>query len=228
VVTALVGLYFVKKTQPVGFVWDTSQMLHLWKTAVPLGVMLLFDVIYFRADNIILTIFRSTTEVGAYGFAYKLFEFPLVFPTFFMNAVYPLMIRNSGGIGDREHIRILFRKSAAVTFGISLLCLMTGWVGAPYISLVNEEFYASVEIFRILCLGLPVFFVTGVTLWTLIALKKQGTMVWIYACVMILNIACNYVLIPTYGSIAAAWVTVGSETFVLLCSLFLLHKEIRL
>ena len=35
---------------------------------------LFFNVVYFHIDSIILTFFRSTSEVGIYGFAYKVFD----------------------------------------------------------------------------------------------------------------------------------------------------------
>jgi O-antigen/teichoic acid export membrane protein len=191
-------------------------------------MMLLFDVIYFRADNILLTLFRSTSEVGTYGFAYKLFEFPLVIPTFFMNTVYPLMLGGIGGALDKKRIRSLFAKSIYTLVPLSVAGAAAGWFLASYIVMVRPEFAGSIQVFRILCLGLPVFFASGATLWTLIALKKQGTLVWLYGCAMILNIVFNILFIPSYGGAAAAIVTVGSETFVLGISALLLFREIRL
>lgn len=227
-VSAGVGLSFVKRTMHIGFVWDPKQMRLLIKVAIPLGMMLLFDVIYFRADNILLTIFRSTAEVGTYGFAYKLFEFPLVLPTFFMNTVYPLMLGGANGVFDKHRISSLFRKSIYTLLPLSIIGSIVAWFVAPYIVMVRPEFAGSIQVFRILCIGLPVFFVSGATLWTLIALKKQVTLVWLYGFAMILNIVFNLLFIPTYGSVAAAIVTVGSETFVLVVSLFLLIREIHL
>jgi len=228
IVSALVGLHFVKRSMAISFVWDPKLMRVLLKTALPLGMMLLFDVIYFRADNILLTLFRPTAEVGTYGFAYKLFEFPLVIPTFFMNTVYPLMLAGASGVLPKERIRILFRKSIYTLLTLGVLGSIAGWFAAPYIVMVRPEFAGSIQVFRILCLGLPVFFVSAVTLWTLIALKKQGILVWLYGFAMILNIIFNLLFIPAYGSPAAALVTVGSEAFVLIISLILLARQIHL
>jgi O-antigen/teichoic acid export membrane protein len=225
-VSALVGLSFVRRTQHVAFVWDPKYMKILFKTALPLGMMLLFDVIYFRADNILLTIFRTTAEVGTYGFAYKLFEFPLVIPTFFMNTVYPLML--GGGAIDTKRVSSLFRKSIYTLLPLAVVGTVVGWFIAPYIVMVRPEFAGSIQVFRILCFGLPVFFVSGITLWTLIALKKQRTLVWLYGFAMIFNILFNLLFIPQFGSVAAAFVTIGSEAFVLVASLILLLREIRL
>jgi O-antigen/teichoic acid export membrane protein len=145
-----------------------------------------------------------------------------------MNAVYPMMIGALGQETDRIRIRNLFRKSLYTLLPLSLLLSVAGYFIAPYLVWVRPEFVASIQIFRILCFGLPVFFVTGVTLWTLIAFKKQGTLVWLYATAMVINVVCNILLIPLYGSVAAAYTTIGSEAFVLVVSLFLLRREIRL
>lgn len=232
-ITAIIGLIFVKKYERLALSWNAKEMRSLFVQALPLGVMLLFDVIYFRMDSVLLTVFRSTKEVGVYGFAYKLFEFPLVIPTFFMNAMYPLMMKKqiSSENNNAEtilHVIDLFKKSIFVMLPLSFCVATLFWFASPLVTLVKPEFSDSVSILRILSLGLPVFFLSGVVLWTLIALKKQSTLVWIYGLSMLVNVVSNYIFIPIHGMTAAAIITVLSEIFVFVCSSLLLYKTIRL
>src|SRR5260221_7091610 len=72
--------------------WQGNKMREIVWQSIPLGITLVFNLIYFRLDSFILTLTRPTAEVGIYGLAYKFFEVPLVLPTFFMNAVYPMLL----------------------------------------------------------------------------------------------------------------------------------------
>lgn len=76
------------------FVQNISAWTRLFKKSLPLGLTLVFNLVYFRADIFVLTFFRSTQEVGIYGLAYKIFELPLAIPTFFMNAMYPIILNS--------------------------------------------------------------------------------------------------------------------------------------
>ena len=188
--------------------------------SLPLGVTLIFNLVYFRADSVIITLTRPTAEVGVYGLAYKIFEVVLVFPTFFMNAVYPFMIQKT-----RDMKKIFFR-SALFLFLVSCLVLLVLWIAAPLVSLINIDFTLSVNALRVLSLGLPFFFVTSATMWALIAVNKQTALAVIYGASMIINIVGNILLVPHYGYMAAAWLTVGCEGLVLVCSGILLRNKL--
>ena len=59
----------------------------------PIGVSVAFNLIYLRADVIILSLFRSPTEVGFYGAAYKAVDVITVLPFMFMGLILPFMVR---------------------------------------------------------------------------------------------------------------------------------------
>ncbi len=204
----------------VRFSSTIGQMKRLLVPAIPLGVTLLFNLVYFRADSVVITLTRPTAEVGVYGLAYKVFELVLVFPTFFMNAVYPLMLKRY------EIFKKIFVSSFIFLLVTSLVVLGALWFMAPLLTRIKSDFAASVPALRVLSLGLPLFFVTSATMWALIALKKQIGLAAIYGVSMAINIAGNILLVPTYGFMAAAWMTVGSEALVLVLSALALKKYI--
>ncbi len=207
--TALIGLWLTRTFIPTHrIVFQPSYLARLFLPTIPLGLTLLFNLVYFRADSVILTLTRSTTEVGIYGLAYKVFEVPLVVPTFFMNAVYPLLLKRT------HNVPYILRQSFLVLSIGSVITAAALWLGAPLLSVIRSDFAASVDTLRVLSVGLPFFFLSAITMWALIARKKQGILAVIYACLMVFNIAVNMWLIPVYGYIAAAWTTVLSEALV--------------
>jgi O-antigen/teichoic acid export membrane protein len=195
-------------------------------SALPLGLTLVCNVIYFRADNFILTLTRTTAEVGLYGFAYRIFEFVLVIPTFFMNAVYPLMVKRGGDNGNvSPDLKRLILRSAIVLFPVSLAVAAGIWIAAPLVTLVRPDFAGSVAPLRILAFAIPLFFVSSLTMWTLISLKRQRLLLVIYGLSMLFNIVANLVYIPQYGYIAAAWTTGISEAVVLALSVLVIIRH---
>lgn len=222
IVTAIAALFLSRQfVDSLSIRIRIPDMIKLFLPAVPLGLTLLFNLVYFHADSVILTITRSTTEVGIYGLAFKVFEVPLVIPTFFMNAVYPLMLKTKS-----ENFVALFKKSFIALFITSLVSLIAMWFASPLLLFIRADFAASIGVLRVLSLGMPFFFMSSLVMWALIALKKQYLLAIIYGCSMLLNILLNIWLIPLYGYMAAAWITVVSEAVVLLFSGFVLRKAL--
>ncbi len=224
--TVITALFFVKKIVGLpAFVIDAHTIKKLLSTALPLGITLLFNVIYFRIDSVILTISRSTMEVGTYGLAYKFFEMALVIPTFFMNAALPALVlakKNS----DTKKLQAQIKTSGITLFLLSIVVSVGGWIAAPLFSLIKPEFVSSILPFKLLLMGLPIFYLSSLTMWILVVEKKQTQMLIIYALSMVINIIANAVFIPQYGYMAAAWVTILSEVFILTTSYMTLKTSL--
>lgn len=216
VVTAIIALGLVRnRLGTIRPLFSKTDFFSYLRAGTPLGLALLFNLIYFHSDSVVLTLTRSTREVGIYGLAYKIFELPLVLPIFFMNAVYPLLLHHAGLRGGQRKI---FIRSFQLLLGSSCMAALGMWVVAPLVSLVRPDFAGAAEPLRILILGLPVFFVSALCMWFLIARKQQNILLAIHGIAMIGNIVSNIIFIPRYGMTAAAWITVASELFVLFIS----------
>jgi O-antigen/teichoic acid export membrane protein len=221
IVTAVLALVFVRRLkQSLSPSFNRPMARSLLIAAVPLGATLIFNVVYFRIDSLIMTLTRTTAEVGIYGLAYKFFELPLVVPTFFMNSVFALMVRNA------NQTRI-FKKSFWILFPSSMVFTIVLWATAPLLPFIKQDFSASVPVLRVLSLSLPFFFLTSLTMWTIIALKKQTALLFIYGVSMVMTVLAYVIFIPTYGMMAAAWITVLSEGIVLVVSSLFLFRYIR-
>lgn len=207
---------------------DFHNSIRLLRQSIPLAITLICNLIYFRADIFILTYLRTTGEVGVYGFAYRFFEFALVVPTFFMNALFPHLVtaRNPAVPGDGQRYRSLVQKSGKLLFMVSLVTSGAFWIGAPLLGLVRPEFAASIPLLRILSLGIPFFFLSSLTMWMIITEGRYKELAAIYVLSMLINIGSNFIGIPFYGAYASAWVTTLSELFTL-CVSFLYLKYLR-
>lgn len=208
--TALIAL-----VKSGGLYWpikiDLTFISSLLKQSWPLGLMLFFNLVYFRVDIFLLSILRPTTEVGIYGFSYKFFDFLIALPLFLANSIYPLILKQEK---DQE-FRVIILRYLKISLLASFVLVVFFWFLAPLFSLVKSEFQESILPFRILLLSLPFFFATAILQWALIAKKKQRFLMLVYLSGAILNITLNIIFIPVYGYVAAAVVTGISEAFVL-------------
>lgn len=219
-ITGLLSIFFVKKIiGPFHFRFDFLIWRKMFFSALPLAITLIFNLIYFRIDTFILTIYRSTTEVGLYGLAYRFFEALLVIPTFFMNSLYPVMTERAN---NRENLKQLIKKGSIILFVSSIiLTILTFYLSPLLINLIGgEEFTGAVLSLKILAISFPLFFLSVLFMWVLITLKKPGFLAIFYGLSMVLNIILNLLFIPKYGYLAASVVTGLTEAFVLILTAY--------
>jgi len=191
-----------------------------WRTLVfatlPLALTLIVDLLHFKIDTFILAYFRPITEVGVYNLAYKIFENILVFPIFFVNSIYPLLIEDH--MQGVQKLRLSIKKSLFFLLTVSVLSSLCCVLCSPFIIrlLAGKGFSGSVLTLRILSFSLPAFFTTCLLMWVLITLGKQWLLFKIYFLAMILDLISNLLFIPKYGFLAAAVTTGVTEGLVLI------------
>lgn len=195
--------------------FSQKEFLAFIKPAWPVGLALLFNLIYFRIDVLILSNFSSSTEVGLYGLAYQFFEASLAVPIFFANSIYPQLTNlYKTDIGE-------FRKQVGSWSKILILASIIIVVGLVIASLLipiifGRQSAGAVIALQILALGVPFFFISALLWYLLIIYDKQKFLTIIYAVGALFNIVANLMFIPSYGYIAASVITVVSEALITL------------
>jgi O-antigen/teichoic acid export membrane protein len=221
---ALTLLFFAKeKILPVALNKEFAAkiMMASW----PIGLMLIFNLVYFRADMFLLSILKTTKDVGIYGLSYKFFDFLIALPLFLSNAVYPFLIKAKT---DKNIFFNLTGKYFFVFLIASFIAIIPFWFISPLFTLVKSDFAGSILPFRILLLSLPFFFTTSLLQWALITLGKQKYLMMVYLFSTLLNIALNVVFIPQFSYVACATITLVSEgiVFIFLLTQFLKYRII--
>ena len=233
----LVSLYLVRfQLGEISLEFDREFWRRFLLAALPIGLIAIFSQFNAQIDKQIVLLARYSPGVkiigadaaGFYGFAYKIFELAIVIPTFIMNVGYPIMVQKR-----EEGIRVLIgfsKKMIGGLFFIGFICLLFGWFAAPFIFDISifQKFSISLSTIRILLIGFPLFFITPVTLWLAITLKKHAEMLFIYAFAAAFNLVANLVFIPKFGYNAAAVVTIASELLILILSASVLFIELKL
>lgn len=225
IVCAVIGLYLVIRFISIRPIYDFEFNKNMLRTYWPVAFTLLLNVIYFRIDTFIMTFSRGIVDVGVYNLAYQFFSNALVFPTFIMNALYPLFIKAHQK--SEKALLPFMLKSAVVMGSIGILgTLVTYFLSPLLIRLVagNQGFEGSIETLRILSFSFPAFFLSAVLMWGLVTLNLNKKMLAVYVIGFATNFVLNIIYIPQYSYIAASWVTVFCEYLILLLQLVVLIR----
>jgi O-antigen/teichoic acid export membrane protein len=219
----LSALVLVKLTKesvfPMSF--DKHFAKDIFIKSLPIGLMLIFNLIYFRADMFLLSLFSSSKDVGVYGLSYKFFDFLIALPLFLSNAIYPFLIKV---VDKKSQFNRLVNNYFLFFLLMAIAIIIPFWFISPMFSLVKTDFAGSIIPFRILLLSLPFFFTTSFLQWVLIAQKSQIYLMYIYLISTVINIVLNIIFIPQFSYIACATITLVSEAIVFF---FLLGKVIE-
>lgn len=202
--------------------FDFDFSLKIFRNALPLGLTLIFNLIYFRADAIILSATRPTSEVAYYGLSYRVFENVLVIPIFFVNSIYPLMLKSIKN--NIEKFKNFIKMSAIVLLASSIILSIIFYYSAEWIMLLigGSDFLEAAAALKILSISIPAFYLSALTMWLLVVFNLQKILILIYGFGAVLNIILNLIFIPKFGYISASIITGVSESIILILSIIIL------
>lgn len=197
----------------------------LLREAVPIGIIMILAVIYFRIDALILYAMKGSTQAGYYGAPYKVLEVLLAFPSIFGSSVFALMSRYFKE--SMEKVKNLFARYFDVNALVAMPIAFGVLAVAPQVTaLVNGPAFApSVVALRILVFAMVGSYLNSVMIYTLLAAGKQRQMIGPYFLAMIFNIVANLIVIPRFSFLGASVTTVATELLVLAYTGFLVKRE---
>jgi O-antigen/teichoic acid export membrane protein len=222
---SIVCLHFARRFVRPRFRWDFAYGRSVMREALPLGLAVLVITVYGRIDIVLLKAFTTSESVGYYGLAYRVVDlaFPLSF--FFVGSVYPLL-SSYHNMGEHAEFKRLYQRSHDVLSLVGMSIVTGGILFAKPITEVigGSQYGAAVTSLQVLSMAVALIWLSNLVDHGLIAVGKQGALLWIACIGLVVNVGVNLVLIPLYGKEGAAAATVITEAAVLVPALFLLSR----
>jgi O-antigen/teichoic acid export membrane protein len=226
--TVLWNWLLVRRLAVVRWRFDRDVWLDIIRRSWPIGISIVFNLVYLKGDVIVLSLTRAADEVGVYGAAYKILDVLTVIPIMFMGLVLPLLVKARADGRPEDWHRVLQKAFDFMWVLAAPLVAGTLVVGTPLIRFfAGERFGEAGPLLRILILACAAVFFGSLFGHAVIAVKKQKAMIWGYAADAVLAVAAYLLFIPVYGPAAAAWVTVGSEAFIACATYFMIWRTTR-
>lgn len=188
------------------------------KEAWPLAVVGLLWAVYYRTDTVMIAFFRNMEDVGEYNGAYKFIEGIMLLMRVIMIVAFPKLVRLS--LQDLVLFNEYFKKLLVLTVitGLTVTILIYVISDILFLVVLGPDYINSIPIFRILLVSAFFMYVQTLLTHTLVAIEHHRMYMYISIFCAGLNIILNFILIPNYGSIGAAWATAFTAFFVsLLC-----------
>jgi len=210
--------YFVKRYLPSPGIFESIKKLDarlvfgILKSAWPFVLLVGFSAVYNRIDVLLISQFLNFTQTGLYTAAYKFFDLLSFFPALVSHVLFPVFASLMAKQALAE-VRQNLEKYLRLMLAAALPLAAGGAVLAkPLIVLVaGPEFASAAPVLSVLVWAIAVLFVYIPVNSLVISqlTKKAAAITGINVAV---NIIGNIILIPRYGIMAAAVMTVISES----------------
>jgi len=227
-ISSIIGFYivyvYIEKIQP-GFnlrFWD-----YILRESFPLALTVIFTVIYFKIDVVMLSLIRGdNSEIGWYSAAMRLIELVGVLPALIVSALFPII--SSLYKTSIESLANVFKTSFRYLLAIALpIAVGTFLLSDRLIYIIyGKEYFKTVPALKILSLALLFIFVNYILMNILVSVDRQKTNAIMAGSCVFINIALNMFLIPHYGYLGAGTATVITEIVLFSLGLYYVAKYI--
>lgn len=195
--------------------------------SLPYGVLAILGLLYFRIDTVMLSYLRGNFETGIYAAGYKFLETLVFIPNALSFALFPAFAK----LHEVNPLKIksLLYKSTKIMFIFGLFITIVYFLVMPaIIKIFLPKFYPSIEVIKILSLAIPFMFIHIPASSVLTSSEKYLKQVILFSLVpLIFNIMANFIFIPTFGLLAASWITVVSDILSAFLLFIFIHKVFK-
>ena len=200
----------------------------IWTTMWPLALTIALTLIYFRADTVILALFRPQNEVGLYGATYKVLEVLVQFPYLFLGLILPLLTKFF--VSNRLVFELIIQKSFELMIIIIVPMVFSVLILGDKIMvfIAGPEFIISGALLKILILAVALIYIGALFGYAIVAAELPKKMIKFYFIDALISIVLYLIFIPLFSYWAAAVITIFTELIITLASYYVLKKYTRL
>lgn len=239
--------FFSRHLIKIKFVLDFAYLKTVLSRTWPVAISILFSLIYFKADSLILSLYRPAYEVGLYGMPYRILETLQQAPLLFMGLALPLLSRAYAAetrrrlvsaLSDNQNRQFIIDQSLPYFYrllqrsfdALALMALPIVFavlaLSRPIILLIGgQEFLPSAGILKILIIPTGFIFLSSLFGYAIIALKQQKAMLKFYFITAVLALSFYLTFIPKYSYRGAAFGTLLAEFLVLIFAAYTVKKH---
>jgi len=217
-----------------------KKFMHLFfLEALPIGIASILSLIYFKIDTVILSLYKTSVDVGIYGTPYKILEILTAIPVMFVGSVFPALTVAFAN-NDHQKLKNLFQKSfdllsigafAVISITVALARPITNLIaGEQYLNTSTVSLFAlpisSDMVLQILIFAVGFSFLNALFTNAVVVFGKQKSLIIPYLVGTVFNLSANILLIPKFSYLAAAVTTVVTEFIILIYCQSIVRKNL--
>lgn len=211
---------------------DRDILMRLCRYGVPISITVALTTVITTIDRFVLKAFAGADAVGLYAAAFDFTTQSLVLLMMAVNmAVFPLAV-NAWEHEGRESAQRQMRYNAALLLAVGLPCVAGITVLAPGIahSFFDQSYReAAVRIIPLVALGALFFCLKAFHFDAAFQFTHRTIMqVWIAIGIVVINVALNLLMIPSWGILGAAMASVASFGSSIALTVWLGRRQVAL
>lgn len=210
---AIVWYFLTRKSAVPKFFIDRQMIRTMFLFGIPFAMLSGFEMLIAKIDVIIQEIFLSYSEVGLYSAAYRFLDFLTFLPAVVAISLFPHFAGETNidspenrALSEKIH---RFLLAVAIPLGVGSTVLARNIM----LSFFGPDYQGAILPFQILIWSTVITLFYGVAnvIMQVFALRIA---IYILGFATVFNILGNIILIPRFGIIASAWLTVLSYILV--------------
>lgn len=115
--------WYARQHQRIYFSLDTDYIRHILGLSLPYGIALFLNVLFFKADTVLLSLLEprdiADTAVALYALPMKIVEVGMMYGTIFLNSLLPVLTQ-SLRIKDDKTVSSLTGHAFELLFGFGI------------------------------------------------------------------------------------------------------------
>jgi O-antigen/teichoic acid export membrane protein len=202
-----------------------GRQLLVW--ALPLGVSMVLQAVYWRTDTLLLSLMSTKEQVGLFGLGFKVVDTLLVLPFYITITLLPEFARLAE---VRDKLDLLLERALRLMLFMVIPIFTILFVYADKVVDLagGQSFEGATTVLRILLVGVSVTFLSTVIGQALIAVNRQSLFLYVGIFVLVLNVSIAVPLISLIGARGAAIAFSSSEASALPVLLAIYRRDGRL
>lgn len=199
----------------------------LLRACLPLGISGALVIAYARIDQVIVFSIAGSHQAGLYGSVYNILDQSHFVPISILTTLSPIIA--ASWPGDRTRMLRAARMTAELMAVASFGALAFAIVAAgPLVRFIfGGAFVAAAPALPVLGGAFVLICFGYLNANVLVVLGLQKRLLAISLAALAVNVAGNLALVPAYGFMAAAWMTLATEAVVFALSLALIVRRLE-
>jgi O-antigen/teichoic acid export membrane protein len=197
------------------------------RISLPLGIIQVVNMLYLKADSVVISIIKGPIQVGYYGAAYSVIGAAIRIPSMIMSPLMPSM-------ATARDLRPIVQRAIDLMVMLALPMAVGGFLLRRQIILAisTKQFLPAAAPFGILIVASAFTYVSTIFGFASVAADTHRRLVRISIASLVLNVILNLLVVPHWGIKGAAWATAFTEaiTSVMMFRTFSVatHTQLRI
>lgn len=227
-VVLLANYIFSKKYIKLKLEIDWSVWKRILYTTWPIAIAIFFNLLYFKADTLVLSLTRTQAEVGIYSAPYRVLEILTALPFIYAGLILA-PLTTAWVEKNLERFNSIVQKS----FDFLSILIFPMIVGAVLLAdqiielIAGSEFAASAQVLQVIIFATAIIFISTLFGHLVVVINKQKKAIWGYLIVAAFALTSYIIFIPTYGYMAAAYLTVFAELIIAIFLFIMVAKTTK-